>query len=58
MINIGITNRAYQIKQLQMEVNVLKEALNLLKKGHGINVTELKNREKQLLLSRNSIETA
>lgn len=29
-----------------MEVDVLKEALNLLKKDHGINVTELKNREK------------
>ena len=33
-----------QIKQLQMEVDVLKEALNLLKKDPGINGTELKNR--------------
>lgn len=39
-----------QIKQLQMEVDVLKEALNLLKKGHGINVTELKNREKAVII--------
>ena len=31
-----------QIKQLQMEVDVLKEALNLLKKDPGISVTELK----------------
>lgn len=39
-----------QIKQLQMEVDVLKEALNLLKKDHGINVTELKNREKAVVI--------
>ena len=39
-----------QIKQLQMEVNVLKEALNLLKKDPGINITELKNREKAVII--------
>ena len=39
-----------QIKQLQMEVDVLKEALNLLKKDPGINVTELKNREKAVVI--------
>ena len=39
-----------QIKQLQMEVDVLKEALNLLKKDHGINVMKLKNREKAVVI--------
>lgn len=39
-----------QIKQLQMEVDVLKEALNLLKKDPGINITELKNREKTVII--------
>lgn len=39
-----------QIKQLQMEVDVLKEALNLLKKDPGINVTELKNCEKAVVI--------
>ena len=39
-----------QIKQLQMEVDVLKEALNLLKKDPGINVTELKNHEKAVVI--------
>ena len=39
-----------QIKQLQMEVDVLKEALNLLKKDPGINVMELKNREKAVVI--------
>ena len=39
-----------QIKQLQMEVDVLKEALNLLKKDPGISVTELKNREKAVVI--------
>ena len=39
-----------QIKQLQMEVDVLKEALNLLKKDPGNNITELKNREKAVII--------
>ena len=39
-----------KIKQLQMEVDVLKEALNLLKKDPGINITELKNREKAVII--------
>jgi TolA-binding protein len=39
-----------QIKQLQMEVDVLREALNLLKKDTGINITELKNREKAVVI--------
>lgn len=39
-----------QIKQLQMEVDVLKESLNLLKKDPGINIAELKNVKKQWLL--------
>lgn len=39
-----------QIKQLQMEVDVLKEALNLLKKDPVINITELKNREKAVII--------
>ena len=39
-----------QIKQLQREVDVLKEALNLLKKDPGINITELKNREKAVII--------
>lgn len=33
-----------------MEVDVLKEALNLLKKDPGINITELKNREKAVVI--------
>ena len=36
-----------QIRQLQMEVDVLKEALNLLKKDPGINITELKKSRKK-----------
>lgn len=44
--NIDTIELQEQIKRLQMEVDVLKEALNLLKKDHGINITELKNREK------------
>lgn len=39
-----------QIKQLQMEVDVLKEALNLLKKYPGINITELTNHEKAVVI--------
>lgn len=39
-----------QIKQLQMEVDVLKEALNLLKKDPSINITDLKNREKAVVI--------
>lgn len=39
-----------QIKQLQMEVDVLKEALNLLKKDPGINITKLKNHEKAVVI--------
>lgn len=46
----GISELQVQIKQLQMEVDVLKEALNLLKKDPGINVTELKNREKAVVI--------
>lgn len=33
-----------------MEVDVLKEALNLLKKDPGINITKLKNREKAVVI--------
>ena len=33
-----------------MEVDVLKETLNLLKKDPGINVMELKNREKAVVI--------
>ena len=39
-----------QIKQLKMEVDVLKEAMNLLKKDPGINITKLKNREKAVVI--------
>ena len=46
----GISELQDQIKQLQMEVDVLKETLNLLKKDPGINVTELKNREKAVVI--------
>lgn len=46
----GISELQDQIRQLQMEVDVLKEALNLLKKDPGINVTELKNREKAVVI--------
>lgn len=46
----NISELQEQIKQLQMEVDVLKEALNLLKKDPGINVTELKNREKAVVI--------
>ena len=33
-----------------MEVDVLKEALNLLKKDPGINITKLKNHEKAVVI--------
>lgn len=39
-----------QISQLQMEVDVLKETINVLKKDPGINLTELKNREKAVVI--------
>lgn len=48
--NQDISELQEQIKQLQMEVDVLKEALNLLKKDPGINITELKNREKAVVI--------
>ena len=45
-----ITELQNEIEQLRMEVDVLKEALNLLKKDPGIHVTELKNREKAVVI--------
>ena len=39
-----------QIKQLQMEVDILKEALGLLKKDQGINMMKLKNHEKVVVI--------
>lgn len=39
-----------QINKLQMEVDILKETLNILKKDPGINLTELKNREKAVVI--------
>lgn len=44
--NPGISELQEQMKQLQMEVDVLKETLNLLKKDQGINITKIKNHEK------------
>lgn len=49
-IFLDISELQDQIKQLQMEVDVLKEALNLLKKDPGINITKLKNREKAVVI--------
>lgn len=39
-----------QIKRLQMQVDVLSEAMNILKKGQGVNPLTLKNKEKFLLV--------
>lgn len=39
-----------QIKQLRMEVDVLREALNLIKKDPGINIKKLKNHEKAVVI--------
>ena len=46
----NIADLQAQINDLQMEVDVLKEALNILKKDPGINITELKNREKAVII--------
>ena len=46
----GICELQEQMKQLQMEVDVLKETLNLLKKDQGINPTQIKNREKAAVI--------
>lgn len=46
----NISNLQEQINQLQMEVDVLKEALNLLKKDPGINMTNLRNNEKAVII--------
>ena len=46
----SISELQKQIKQLQMEVDVLKETLNILKKDPGINIAELKNREKAVVV--------
>lgn len=39
-----------QIQDLQLEVDVLKETLNILKKDPGVDLTGLKNREKAVLI--------
>lgn len=46
----NLTEFQEQIKQLQMEVDVLKETLNILKKDPGVNVMKLKNREKAVVI--------
>lgn len=46
----NLTELQEQIKQLQMEVDVLKETLNILKKDQGVNVAKLKNREKAVVI--------
>ena len=46
----NIADLQAQINNLQMEIDVLKEALNILKKDPGINITELKNREKAVII--------
>lgn len=39
-----------QVRHLQFEVNVLKETLAVLKKDPGVDLTELKNREKAVII--------
>ena len=39
-----------QIKDMQMEVDILKETINVLKKDPGIKQTVLKNREKAVII--------
>lgn len=39
-----------QIQELQLEIDVLKETLNIIKKDPGVDLTELKNREKAVLI--------
>lgn len=39
-----------QINKLQMEIDILKETINVLKKDPGINITELKSREKAVII--------
>ena len=46
----GISELQEHMKQLQMEVDVLKETLNLLKKDRGINITKIKNCEKAAVI--------
>lgn len=39
-----------QIKDMQMEIDILKETINVLKKDPGIDQTALKNREKAVII--------
>lgn len=48
--NATISELQEQMNQLKMEVDVLKETLNLLKKDRGINITKIKNREKAAVI--------
>ena len=39
-----------QLKDMQMEIDILKETINVLKKGPGVNMGSLKNREKAVIV--------
>ena len=39
-----------QVADLRMQMDVLREALGLIKKGHGVDLTALTNRERSLLV--------
>lgn len=39
-----------QVKNIQMEIDILKETINVLKKDPGIDQTALRNREKAVIV--------
>ena len=39
-----------QVNELQMEIDILKETMNVLKKDPGIDQTTLSNREKAVIV--------
>ena len=39
-----------QLQDMQMEIDILKETINVLKKDPGVNQTSLKNREKAVIV--------
>ena len=48
--NCEISQLKAQMTEMQMEIDLLKETLNVLKKDHGINLRSLKNREKPAMI--------
>lgn len=46
----GLAQLQTQIRDMQMEIDILKETINVLKKDPGIDQTALKNREKAVII--------